>query len=117
MVNVTPLEKYELDDDVRIHNEYTPALAPVSTTVSAIDVDDENADATLVTALVGLPHAVDDTTNADPSPFTFTRPTPTNATATEATAGITVGETDVTDTMSNVPIKKYGDDAVHRPHS
>ena len=102
-----------------MHSEYTPALAPVSTTVSAIDVDDENTDATLVTALVGLPHAVDDTTNADPSPFTATRPAPTRATdwPVALSTGSTFGVNDVTDTTSNEPAKKYGVVDVHRTHS
>ena len=102
-----------------MHNEYTPALAPVSTTVSAIDVADENTDATLVTALVGAVHTVDDTTNADPSPFTATRPAPTSATdwPVALSTGSTLGVSDVTDTTSNEPATKYGDAAVHRAHS
>ena len=80
MVNVIPLEKYPLVDDARMHNEYTPATAPVSTTLSVTELDDKNTELTLVTALTGLAHAADDTTNADASPLTFTRPTPTNAT-------------------------------------
>ena len=79
-VSVRPLEKYTLVDDARMHNEYTPAAAPVSTTVSVIDVADTNTDATLVTALVTLVHTVDDTTNANPSPPTFNNPAPTSAT-------------------------------------
>ena len=80
IVTVIPLQLYRLDDDVRMHREYTPVVAPVSITVSTIEVEDENTDATLVTAVVGLEQAVDDTTNADPSPLTSTRPTPTKDT-------------------------------------
>ena len=80
IVTVKPLQLYGIDDDVRRHREYTPVVAPVSITVSTIEVEDENTDATLVTELVGLEQAVDDTTNADPSPLTSTRPTPTKDT-------------------------------------
>ena len=102
-----------------MHSEYTPALEPVSTTVSAIDVADENTDATLVTALVAAVHTVDDTTNADPSPFTPTRPAPTSATdcPLPLSTGSTFGVSDVTDTTSNEPATKYGDVDVHRTHS
>ena len=119
IVSVSPLEKYALVDDVRRHSEYTPALAPVSTTLRLIPVDDENTDATLVTPLVGLVHTVDDTTNAVASPLTFTRPAPTNATLCPVplNTGSTLGVTDVTDTIENAPTKKYGDPLVHRPHN
>ena len=59
-----------------MHNEYTPDKAPVSTTLSVTELDDKNTELTLVTALTGLAHAADDTTNANASPLTFTRPTP-----------------------------------------
>ena len=77
IVTVNPLEKYPLVDDVRMHNEYTPATAPVSTTLSVTELDDKNTELTLVTTLTGLEHTEDDTINADASPLTFTRPTPT----------------------------------------
>ena len=77
MVKVTPLEKYKLEEVVRMHSEYTPAIAPVSTTVNAISVDDENTELTLVTTLDGVPvQELVETTNADPSPDTFTNPAP-----------------------------------------
>ena len=72
-----PLEKYPLVDDARMHTEYKPAKAPLSTTFSVTKVDDRNTELTLVTALTGLPHEEDDTTNADESPLTFTSPAPT----------------------------------------
>ena len=42
IVTVSPLEKYELVEDARMHKEYTPATAPVSTTTFIkISVGDE----------------------------------------------------------------------------
>ena len=77
MTTVNPLEKYELVDDARMHKEYTPAKAPVSTTLKVVSVDDEKTELTLVTTLVGVPvHALDEMTNADVSPDTFTNPAP-----------------------------------------
>ena len=77
IVTVNPLEKYPLVDDARMHNEYTPAAAPVSTTLSVTELDDKNTELTLVTALTGLAQEAEDTTNADASPLTFTSPAPT----------------------------------------
>ena len=80
MVIFNPLEKYELVDDVRIHNEYIPATDPVSTTLKVMSVDDENTELILVTTLVGVPvHEPDEITNAAESPLTFTNATPLSA--------------------------------------
>ena len=77
IVTVSPLEKYELVEDARMHKEYTPATASVSTTFNVISVGDENTALTLVTTLVGVPvHELDDMTNADESPETFKNPAP-----------------------------------------
>ena len=77
MVTFKPTQKYELVDAIRIHNGYTPATAPVSTTLSVISVGDENTELTLTTALVGTPaQDPDEITSADPSPVTSTNPTP-----------------------------------------
>ena len=76
-MTVNPLEKYELVEDVRMHKEYTPAKAPVFTTLNVMTFDEKNAELTLVTTLVGVPvHALDEMTNADVSPDTFTNPAP-----------------------------------------
>ena len=106
---LNPLEKYELVDDVRIHNEYTPAAAPVSTTFSAICVGDANTELTLVTALVGVPlHELGEMTNADESPDTFTKPAPLTPMvwAVPLMTAMTLGVNDVTDTMLNTPASK-----------
>ena len=109
MVTVIPLEKYELVADVLIYNEYTPATAPVSTTLRVVSVDDENTELTLVTTLVGVPlHELDDITNADGSADTFTNPTPliTIVCPLPLSTGITLGVKEVTDTMSKMPAWK-----------
>ena len=109
MVIFNPLEKYELVDDVRIHNEYTPATEPVSTTLNATSVDDENTELTLINTLAGVPvHELDDITNADESAFTFTNPEPliTMVCTVELNTGITFGVNAVTDTMSKTPAWK-----------
>ena len=62
-----------------MHNKYTPAADPVSTTLSVSALDDENTELTPVTTLDGVEHDVDDTTNADASTLTFTRPAPATA--------------------------------------
>ena len=119
-MTVSTLEKYELVDDVRIHNEYTPATAPVSTTLKVISVDEENTELTLVTTLVGVPvHALDEMTNADESPDTFTNPAPftTIACPVALKTEIALGVNEVTEMMLKAPIKKYGDTALHRPHN
>ena len=100
-MTVNPLEKYELVDDVRMHNEYTPVTAPVSTTLSIISEDDENTELTLVTTLVGMPvHELDEMTNADESPDTLTNPAPLTTIDCPAplSNGMTFGVKDVTDT-------------------
>ena len=52
-------------------------MEPVSTRLKVIDTELTNRELTLTTTLVGDPvHAVDEITNADASPLTFTRPTP-----------------------------------------
>ena len=77
IVTLNPFEKYALVGEVRMHNEYTPATEPVSTTFSAVKVDDVKIELTLVTALVGVPvHELDDITNADASADPFTNPAP-----------------------------------------
>ena len=105
-MTVKPLEKYALVDDVRIHKEYAPATAPVSTTLSDISEDDENAELTLVTTLVGVPvHELDEITKADESEDTFTKPAPfiNIACAVALSTGITLGVNEVMDTMLKMP--------------
>ena len=105
-MTVKPLEKYVLVDDVRIHNEYAPATAPVSTTLSDISEDDENTELTLVTTLVGVAvHEIDEITNADPSLDTSTNPAPliTIACAVALSTGITLGFNETTDKMLKMP--------------
>ena len=60
-----------------MHNEYTPATAPVSTTLRVTELDDKNTELTLVTVLTGLEQEALETTNAAISPLTLTRPAPT----------------------------------------
>ena len=72
-----PVEKYELLEDIRIHKEYVPATEPVSTTISVVSVDDEKAEVTLVTTLVGVPvHELDEIIKADESLDRSTNPAP-----------------------------------------
>ena len=92
-----------------MHKEYTPATAPVSTTLSVIRADEENTELTLVTALVGVAEQeLDEITNADTSPDTFTNPTPFIPTvcAVALITASTVGTSDVTDTMLKAPTSK-----------
>ena len=64
-----------------MHTEYVPAIAPVSTIVSVMSVEEVYTEFTLVTALVGVPaHKVEDMTNADTSPDTSTNPAPLTST-------------------------------------
>ena len=82
----------------------------MSTTLSAIRVDEEKTELTLVTALVGVAeHELDEMTNAEESPDTFTKPTPLTAIvcAVPLNTGITLGTKDVTDTMEIAPAPKY----------
>ena len=119
MVTLTPVAKYGDVDDVRKHSEYTPAAAPLALTDSITLVADTNDEATLVATLIGKPllHALDDTTNADPSLLTFTSPTPTTAIDdTAPLAAITLGVSDVTLNTFTPPTSTYGDPAVHRAH-
>ena len=85
-----------------MHNEYTPAVAPVSTTLSVIEVDDESTELTLVTALVGVAvHELDAITKADESPDTSTNPAPLIKIdwPVPLNTVITLGIKEVTDTM------------------
>ena len=76
IVTFNPLEKYPLVNDVRIHNEYTPATVPVFTTLSVTTLDDENTETTLAKTLTGLVQTTDEKTNANESPLIFTSPAP-----------------------------------------
>ena len=108
MVIFNPLEKYELVDDVRMHSEYNPATAPVSTTLRVISVDEENTELTLVTTLVGVPvHELNEMTNALLSPFTFASPTPliTIDCPVPVNTGITFGVNEETETIPNTPTR------------
>ena len=120
MVTLTPVAKYGDVDDVRKHSEYTPAAAPLALTDSITLVADTNDEATLVATLVGEPllHAVDDTTNADPSLLTSNRPAPlTSIAAAEALASITLGVSDVTLTTFSPPASTYDNEGDHRAHT
>ena len=119
-VTVNPLEKYELVEDVRIHNEYTPATAPVSNTLSVIITDEKNTDVTLVTTLAGVPEQeLDAITNADESLDTFTNPAPliTVVCPNPLNTGITVGVNEVKETMLKIPASTYGETLLHRTHN
>ena len=96
-------------------------MALVSTTVKVISTGDENTEATLVSALVGVPaqELADEITIADESPDTSTSPAPliTMVCPIPLSTGITFGSNEVTDTISNTPASKYGDTVVHRTHT
>ena len=114
----TPVQKYELPDDKRMHTAYTPAAAPLALTDSVIAFADVNTDATLVDATAEHDTVDDAITNAAESPLTFTRPAPAKATdCTTLVAPITLGVTDVTDTTLSDPAVTYTDVDVHRTHS
>ena len=119
MVMVTLVPKYDDVEEVRKHNEYTPATALLSLTYSVTLVGEEYAEDTLVTTLVGVPlHTVDDITNADQSEATSTRPAPvTPIVDTAVLAAITLGDKDVTLITLRPPASTYSDDCVHREHS
>ena len=109
IVIFTPAEKYTLVGDVRMHNMYDPAAEPVFTTFRVTRADEENTELTLVTTLVGDPeHVPDDITNADRSPDTLTNPAPVTAIVCPVplSTGITLGDKEDTDTMSNTPASK-----------
>ena len=119
MVTFHPLEKYELVDDVRMHNKYVPANAPVSTTLNVTLFEEEKMELTLVTALIGVPvHELDDITNADESLETSTNPTPliTIDWAVTLNTGMTLGVNEVSDTILTTPASKYGDTILQRTH-
>ena len=96
-------------------------MALVSTTVKVISTGDENTEATLVSALVGVPaqELADEITIADESPDTSTSPAPliTMVCPIPLSTGITLGASDVTDTMSSTPAETYGDTELHRTHN
>ena len=117
-MTLTPVAKYDDVEDVRRHSEYTPAAAPLALTDSITLVADTNDEATPVTTLLGAPlHALDDTTNADPSLLTSNRPAPlTPIKDSDALAAITFGHTDVTLTTFSPSTSTYGDEEVQREH-
>ena len=112
---MTPVDTYELKDVGRIHNGYTPAVAPVSITLNVISVNDENAEFTLAGVLLPL-HELDAITNADMSLETFTKPAPltTMVCGMPLTIGITLG---VREMIPNTPASTYGDPDFHRTHN
>ena len=102
-----------------MHTVYTPAAAPAFSTPSAIDDDDTYVDVTVIPELLEQFPDID-STNAPASPLTFTRPAPLTTTPTLAPAaatGITLGDTDATDTILNDPASTYGDVGVKRTHN
>ena len=118
-MTLTPVAKYADVEDVRRHSEYTPAAAPLALTDSVTLVADTNDEATPVTTLLGAPlHALDDTTNADPSLLTSNRPAPLTPTVdSDALAASTFGHTDVTLTTFSPPASTYANVGDHRAHT
>ena len=117
IVNVAPLQKYTLVAASRMHNKYTPAVAPPAFTFSVTLVEFTNTDHTLVTTDNTTLQFLE-ITNAPPSLDTLSNPAPLTPTiCTPLVADITLGTTDVTDSRSNVPAEKYGDTLLHRTHS
>ena len=119
IVTLNPLEKYPLVDDARMHNEYTPATAQVSTTLIVINVDEKNTELTLVTALLGVAEQeLEEITNADTSPDTFTSPTPLVMIVCSVPLIMerTFGVNEVNETMLRPPASKYGELGLQRTH-
>ena len=123
IVTLTPLAKYSLTTEVRTHSIYTPAALPPSTTPNVIALALTNTELTLDTADTTNPDPhdpLDDSTNAALSPLTFTNPAPVSAndcTTLPPSTGITLGVTDITDTMLNELTSMYGDVGVRRTHN
>ena len=112
-----------------MHNRYMPATDPLSVTFNTTIEEFTNTEFTLVTADTGDAHVPPppppllEITKPDASPLTFTRLTPLTVIITllpplpPTAAGITAGDTDVTDTIPSNPAVKYSDIALQRAHT